>query len=180
MMRFRSVILIFLMIVMYCTKEHPLSVPDKLGSLSLSQKVVGKEADRIIMRLHIGKVTPGKNIIGYYQNGNKNATLYISTYTSSEEADSLLQRMAGKIGRGNYGFWHHVVFDLAQNKIHLTMGQGQLHYFFSRGNQVIWLAAPMEEGNAMLAEYLHIPVTDIRKAIQQSINKKGEQDANQN
>ncbi|RMG29350.1 MAG: hypothetical protein D6732_17715, partial [Methanobacteriota archaeon] len=104
-------ILVFMLLIS-CSKPDGIQVPDQLGTLPLNQKVTGKEADLIITRLHIGKFQPGENIVAYYEGKNKKATLYISTHASREEADTLLKRMADKIGKGNYGFWHHVQFKL--------------------------------------------------------------------
>lgn len=153
-----------------CSKKESFPVPEKLGGLPLHQKVEGEKAREIIARLHVGNFQQGESMVAFYKNNNQVATLYISRFKNQSLADSMLQRMASKVGQEGTGFWHHLVLPLGEYTIHLTMGQGQAHYFFTQKNAVYWLASPMEKGSTMLSQILNIPEQEIKKAIYNAIH----------
>ncbi len=136
-------------------------IPPSLAGTTLQKKVTGEEAATIIARLHSKEVAPLESAIGYYGTEGKPATLYVSTYGSQQKAEEILTDMSDRIGNGSSGFWHHRNFNVKDSKIQMVLGQGQVHYFFVKGNSLYWLAIQADNAHQALAQLLEVRVEDI-------------------
>lgn len=136
-------------------------LPAQLVEMPLQTAVYGLEADRIIGHLHRKDVAPTESAIGHYVSGRKRATLYVSQFGSSVEAVSQLGDMADRIGEASGGFGHHRRFSVAGRDVHVVLGQGQVHYFFTSGPHLMWLGASVEVARPALAELISVSLEEV-------------------
>ena len=108
----------------------------------------------MIARLHAKSVAPVASRIGFYGESVPPLTLYVSDYASPKEAYDVLDLMAETIGQGSSGVAHHRTEQVAGTDVHHVVGHGQAHYFFAKGDQVLWLAAPADIAQPALLELL--------------------------
>ncbi|MFQ6675745.1 MAG: hypothetical protein ACE5LH_05300 [Fidelibacterota bacterium] len=87
--------------------------------------------------------------------------LYVSKFGSGSKANKVLRDMSERIGEGSSGFGHHTVFTVTGEDIHLVLGQGQVHYFFSRDRYLYWLAINRDMARAALSELLGVDLEAI-------------------
>ncbi len=114
-------------------------LPQVIGSLRLEQTQSGEEARREIDRLHGKEIDFRRGYIGTYGNGR--ATLWISEYDSEGEATEGIAKMAQRIQASKKGnFWHFREMSIQGMRVYFVVGMGQAHYFFQKGERVIWLA----------------------------------------
>ncbi len=118
----------------------------------------------MIARLHGKEVAPLQSYIGAYHDGPRHIMLYVSVFESEDQAQSLLAAMSKRIGQGSSGFGHHVRFRVRDREIHMVLGQGQVHYFYVKGQSVYWLGLPPDLAPAGLAELLGVGVNEIPAA----------------
>lgn len=164
------VVTVLAVMAFHCSR-HKNEAMQKLGDFTLEEAVTGKEAREVIARLHLGVFEAKDYEVFYYKKDDQNATLYRSYFSTQAEADTMVNRMAVKIGAGNFGFFHHMEVPLRDIRLHFTMGQGQIHYFYSKDKAVIWLTAPTEAGSLMLSQLLQIPQDEIKSAVMGTIHK---------
>jgi hypothetical protein len=119
--------------------------------------MAGQVAADMLGRMHGEEVAPTESYVGRYGSGTGSATLYMSRFARAETADSLLNEMSEKIGEGADGFEHHQRFEEAGREIHMVLGQGQVHFFFARGEELIWLGIDPDLARPGLAEILALP-----------------------
>lgn len=77
-------------------------LPQSLAGLALKDFYSGERAKQEIERLHGGKVTVQSGSVGYYSDGERSATFWISETPSEEEAGALLTRMKESIAQGGH------------------------------------------------------------------------------
>lgn len=139
-----------------------ISLPAQLLEMSLENAVWGVEADRMLGRLHRKDVAPTESAIGYYAAaGTTRAILYVSRFASTTEARQQLRRMADRIGGSSSGFGHHVRFSIEDTEVHVVLGQGQVHYFFASGPDLMWLGASPEVARPAVAELISASLEEI-------------------
>ncbi|GAB4171084.1 MAG: hypothetical protein Kow00108_05440 [Calditrichia bacterium] len=150
------------------------SAPKQLAGIPSVDIFTGPKADNIVSKLHIGKFPLGENLIAYYQQGDSTATLYISRYKDASLADTIVTKMALKIGHEGYGFWHHKEINLDGLMVHFTFGQGQSHFFWKNNKNVIWLAINTGLAFQGLSQLIDIPIDTIQSAFQKATEKRDE------
>ena len=128
---------------------------------SPSQQITGEEAARAGARLHGKSVAPVESFIGHYGLGPSHAMLYISGFDSEDEAQSLLNDMSKRIGKGSSGFGHHQQFSVKGKVIHIVLDQEQVHYFFAKGKYLYWLGMVPDMARFGLAQLLEVDVSEI-------------------
>lgn len=143
------------------TRQQPPLLPPEIQGLRLVKAIAGDAAAGTIGRLHDKSVAPTESRIGLYQSGEKKAALYVSRFGSSTEAASVLEMMALRIADGAEGFGHYGRFNVGTHEVHSVLGQGQVHYFFMKGLDVSWLAAPPDIARASLAQLLAVDVDAV-------------------
>ncbi len=149
-------------LVAACAKQESAApLPPELSGMKLVRVTTGQGAAAMIARLHGKDVAPAESHIGYYGGGAMQAVLYVSRFASDEEARSQLAAMSDRIGAGSSGFGHHAQFTIDAREIHLVLGQGQVHYFFTEGSDLSWLAMRPDLARAGLAELLDVELERV-------------------
>ncbi len=119
------------------------ALPAVLGQLRLVTIVGGEEARAVVDRMHGKRVAQTGNWIGLYSGPGGNATVYLTRYASVAAAESdgntMGERIAAGEGGGVFGHFRRTAID--SQPISVCMGLGQVHFFFSRGRSLYWLAA---------------------------------------
>lgn len=154
--------LLMLLIMAGCSNENQHDImPASLAGKELHEKISGEKAATMIARLHQKPVAPAESAIGYYGKGENPTVLYVSRYDSEQRAQEVLTDMSNGIGKGSSGFWHHQTFDINDRKVHMVLGQGQVHYFFVKDHLLYWLAVQPEKAQPALSQLLDVPVSEL-------------------
>jgi hypothetical protein len=129
-------------------------MPREISGFSLSQKLTGKEAADFLNKLHLQKVTDEQSEIGFYKGKSGDAVIYLTYYSSAEEASEYEKRMTDKITNENTPFIMGAYENIGGRRIFRTFGMGQTHFVFSDGNVLIWLSFETSGAIELLNEYL--------------------------
>jgi hypothetical protein len=121
------------------SSDDPL--PRSIGTLRLEKVQSGEEARQEIDRLHGKQIGFRRGYIGFYGAENGSGQLWLSEHGSEREATEAVERMARGMTQGKQqSFWHFRQIVVEEQKVYFAIGMGQAHYFFPKGNRVIWLA----------------------------------------
>ncbi len=116
-------------------------IPEKLGSLALTNSVLGKDALSEFEKLH-GK---GFDLLGGYRadyaSTDSKATLWVGQAKDADSAQTLVKEMADKIGAGNQMFTNLQELSISNFTLYQVDGQGQSHFFYAVNDKIVWLAA---------------------------------------
>lgn len=116
----------------------PVSIPENLAGLLLTDQMTGKQAALEFSQLH-GKQFPlTSGAVGIY--GNHQATLWVAGAPFKTMAAEMVTAMRDKIAEGRSPFTSSGEFSENERTIYSLDGMGQKHYYFQSGNLVIWLA----------------------------------------
>lgn len=129
-------------------------LPPSIAGMELVRTVRGAEAAAIIDRLHRGDVATRSNAIGEYEGGGKSATYYVSLYDDPARAVQAMEDMAGVMSGGGHGFSHLMKRSADGREFYMALGQGQAHYFFVRGAELVWLAVDVDVAEGAVREVL--------------------------
>jgi hypothetical protein len=164
----RARTLLVLLLLSACGREPPPvqvgGLPPSVLDLNLIERAGGDPARALIARLHPGPLAPAESEVGFYGSGDRRAVLYVSRFASADTAHAQLAMMAAMIGRGRGGFGHHSEVAIGGTAVHATLGQGRAHFFYTRGAEVVWLAADPAIARPALAELLSVPLDSIPHA----------------
>lgn len=128
----------------------PVSIPDKLAGLPLTDQMTGKQAALNFSQLH-GKQFPlTSGAVGIY--GNRQAVLWVAGAPFKNIAAELVIAMRDKIAEGRSPFTPTGEFSDNVQTIYSLDGMGQKHYYFQSGNLVIWLAVDSSFANSALQQ----------------------------
>lgn len=136
-------------------------LPRELHGLKLVDSRTGGDAATLISHLHRASVSPSANYVGYYGPPDMRAVLYLSRFADTLTAQQQLMAMADRIGAGSSGFGHHGRFHVLGIEVHSVFGYDQIHYFFARECDVVWLGMPPPVARAGLADLLGVAVDSI-------------------
>ena len=118
-----------------------LEPPKTMGALQLVHALRGKEALQAIDRLH-GKGLAGTDgYVAHYERNGLVAMLYVSRPARSSMTGAQIEKMATGIRAGKTPFSHLKSSVRNGTTVYSALGEGQVHYFYRRGANVIWLAA---------------------------------------
>lgn len=118
-----------------------LEPPKTVGALQLVHALRGKEALQAIDRLH-GKGLAGTDgYVAHYERDGLVAMLYVSRAARSSMTGAQIEKMATGIRSGKTPFFHLKSSERNGTTVYSALGEGQIHYFYRRGADVIWLAA---------------------------------------
>ena len=116
-------------------------LPHSIGTLRLEKVQSGEEARQEIDRLHGKQIGYERGYIGFYRAENSSGQLWLSEHDCEREATEAVERMARGMTQGKQeNFWHFRQIVVQEQKVYFAVGMGKAHYFFSKGNRVIWLA----------------------------------------
>ena len=121
--------------------QPPLEPPASVGELKLSHALRGKEALQAIDRLHGKQLGETEAYVAHYEKGGLVAMLYVSRPARRSDAQARIAKMVAGIGAGKTPFFHLKSSERNGTTVYSALGEGQIHYFFSRDADVIWLAA---------------------------------------
>ncbi|MDO9584819.1 MAG: hypothetical protein Q7J24_17195 [Desulfomicrobium sp.] len=130
------------------------NLPQAIAGMELVRAIKGDEAAAIIDRLHHGTVATRANAIGEYEGGGRSATYYVSLYDDPRQAVQAMEDMAAVMSAGGHGFSHLMKRTAEGLEFYMALGQGQAHYFFARGEELVWLAVDMEVAEGAVKEIL--------------------------
>ena len=116
-------------------------LPQSIGKLRLEKVQSGEEARQAIDRLHGKQIGFQRGYIGLYRAENGSAQLWLSEHNSEREATEAVERMARSMTQGKQqNFWHFRQIVIEERTVYFAVGMGQVHYFFPKGSNVVWLA----------------------------------------
>lgn len=131
--------ILFILLISCGCRDVPL--PKSIGVLRLEKLQAGEEARREINRLHGKQIGFLRGYIGFYGAEKGSARLWLSEHSSNREAAESVEEMANSMTKGRQQiFWHFRQMVIEERTVYCAAGMGQLHYFFQKGAQVIWLA----------------------------------------
>ncbi len=129
-----------------------LEVPRELAGLPLAHSQQGAAARAEIEQLRGKSIPIEDGYVAHYGAQSPSAMLYVSRARDEKVARQQVAQMAARIRAGN-GPFHHlresVRFGMT---VYSTLGQGQVHYYFRRGDTVVWVAADPTIAQPALAD----------------------------
>ncbi len=131
-------------------------VPDEIHGFPLADVTSGQEAAAVLERMHGKDVTPEQNWVATYGPEEMGTTLYVSRYESADLASSELARMAAGVTGEGTGFGHHSQFEVAGITVHSVFGQGQIHYFYAKDRDLVWLGMVPMLARVGVAQLLNV------------------------
>lgn len=123
-------------------------IPEKLGSLSLTQSMTGKEALSEIAQLHGEGFDLTDGYMSHY--GKDQALLWVGQTKDNATAQRLLDEMAIKIGPDNKMFTNLQPLDISGRTLYSANGQGQQHFFYAVSDKIVWIAADPQQAPEVL------------------------------
>ena len=151
----RGFLYLLLLVLLGCSGEPRLqAAPTSLGGLELHHEVTGARALGAIQRLHgEAEIELTDAWIAHYGEA-VSAMLYIGVSRNRAEAETILAAMRDGIADGDTPFRGVHDTRLFGTDVYLMTGQGQLHFLYRDGKQVVWLSADPPVACATLAEVL--------------------------
>lgn len=135
------------------TAQLAQGIPQKLGAVILTEAVTGQEAIDDMSMLHGKDVGLTGGWVGHYQS---RGTAFVGETVDETGAAQLLEAMVARIGAGNRVFTNLKSTQIDGQKLYFVTGQGQNHYFYQKGNKVIWLALPTNKPEDFLGDALRL------------------------
>ncbi len=115
-------------------------LPAEIHGMELVEVHSGAEASGVLEQMHASGAAPeADNYIGHYGTEEMGAIVYLSRFATAAEAQEQLTAMAQGVSRGAGGFGHHIRFRAGSKPVHITFGQGRVHYFWDEDVDLIWL-----------------------------------------
>ncbi len=118
-----------------------LEPPERLAGLALAHAVRGKDALQAIDRLHGKALAGAQAYVAHYEKDSVVAMLYVARPARASATRTQVETMAAGIGTGKTPFFHLKCQERGGTTVYSALGEGRIHYFFSRGADVVWLAA---------------------------------------
>ena len=115
-------------------------LPKTLGPLALAQEISGTDARLLVGQMHGKDVGTGEDRVGFYTCRSGKAALYRTLFSSREAAEVSGRAMADRIIQGNPVFSHYRSITLDDRLVSMCIGLGQVHFFYSDGRCLSWLA----------------------------------------
>jgi hypothetical protein len=129
-------------------------LPETLGDQTLSKRITGEEAKEFVDNLHFQKVAAERNEIGFYEGERGPATIYITYYGSSDNAEADYQKMTEKISPENSVFIGGEYLDIEGKQVYRCFGMGQTHFVFAHQKELFWISVNTVIGKDVLTAYL--------------------------
>lgn len=138
-------------------------LPAEVHGMELVEVHSGTDASGVLEREHgLDVAREAANYVGHYGTEETGAIVYWSRFATAAEAQEQLTAMAQGIGRGAGGFGHHIRFRAGSKPVHITFGQGRVHYFWDEDVDLIWLTVnDAAMARPVLAEMLQMSTDSI-------------------
>ena len=130
-------------------ESHAGPAPHELAGYELAGVMVGPEALAEINSLHgkpVGDISDGW--VAHYDG---NATIWVATAATDEDARRLLDEMALGIQNGDSPFRGLAAQTYEGLTLYRVTDGQQWHFFYQRGLKVVWIAAPRGAEDEFLA-----------------------------
>lgn len=118
-----------------------LEPPERIAGMGLAHALRGKDALREIDRLHGKGLASVQAYVAHYEQDGRVAMLYVSRPVRASATRTQIDKMAAGIGSGKTPFFHLKSQERGGRTVYSALGEGQIHYFFTRGAEIVWLAA---------------------------------------
>ncbi|MDP2726089.1 MAG: hypothetical protein Q8P59_00965 [Dehalococcoidia bacterium] len=125
------------------------SIPAQIAGLRRGDTMTGPQAMAELEQLHGKSVGLSSGWIAHY---GKDAVIYVGEANDDATASQLFQTMTSRIGAGNQSFKNLQQLQVNGKQIFTVIGQGQRHYYYQQGRQVVWIAAPSGQEEQFLRE----------------------------
>ncbi len=130
-------------------QEAPTPAPIELAGYHLTHAVAGPQAIAEVNRLHGTAIEIVDAWIGHYQEGG---TVWVARASSEEKARQLLDEMIRGIQDGGSPFRGLTRQEIEGVAVYSVRDAGQLHFFYQRVTQVVWVATPPGAEEPFLSE----------------------------
>lgn len=127
------------------------TIPGQLDGLQRGETMVGSQALADLEQLHVKGVGLSNGWIAHY---GKGAVIYVGITRDNATASQLFQAMTSRIGAGNQYFKNLQQLQFGGKQVYTVTGQGQRHYYYQQGREVVWIAAPPGREEQFLKEAL--------------------------
>lgn len=121
--------------------------------MTLIDVLTGQEAIEDMSMLHGKDVGLVGGWVGHYQ---ARGIVFVGEIADEKGAARLLDAMVARISAGNRVFTNLRSTEIDGQRLHSVTGQGQKHYFYQKGNKVIWLSLPTSKPEDFLSEALQV------------------------
>lgn len=129
--------------------------PDKFFGLELTKRLSGKEAEKVVNKLHIDKVAGERNEIGFYKSDKGKATIYVTYYDDVVKPKKEELKMTKKISPENSVFIGGEYIEIKNEEVYRCFGMGQTHYVFTHQNVLLWISVDTHWAQDFLVEYIN-------------------------
>ena len=149
-------VLIFLIIFLGCSRSSDLPTPGKIGEKERVGEITGKQATRMVNKMHGRSVATDANVIAEYGRDQKDL-LFISKYSNQTGAKKAFDLMIAKMASAKKGpFFHLMPLAGYENKVYLTLGMGAMHYIYLSGQSLLWLQTYQSFGKKLPRRLLEL------------------------
>lgn len=126
-------------------------IPAQIAGLRRAETMTGPQAMAELQELHRKDVEVAGGWIAHY---GKEATVWMGEARDETTAIQLLDAMNRRIQAGNQYFTGLRQIQVEGRPVFTVVGQGQRHYYYRQGRQLIWLAVPNGREEAFLKDAL--------------------------
>ena len=149
-------ILIVLTLMLGCSRAPDLQTPEKIGEKDRVREITGKQAARVVNKMHGRSVATNANVIAEYGR-DKTDLLFISGYSDQTEAQKAFDLMIEKMAAAKNGpFFHLMPLGQYDNKVYMTLGMGAIHYIYLSGKFLLWLQTYQSFGDKLPSRLLEL------------------------
>jgi hypothetical protein len=139
-----------------CAKKESISAPEKISEKKMTNLISGKEALKVIDKLHGLAVAPEKNMIAEYGEDPKDL-LYISWYKEEDKARDAFLSMISKMKETDQGPFTHIrALPDYEDKVYMSIGMGAIHYIYCSSHYILWLQTYQDIGRELPDELLSL------------------------
>ncbi|HVJ47682.1 hypothetical protein [Desulfitobacterium sp.] len=128
--------------------------PAKVSEMNRIELIAGEQALKSVSMLH-GKDIPLKQayVANYQGQGNKKMTIWYSETNNLQDAQLLFQAMDQKMPNSD-AFKDYKTIKLKDQEYKFITGMGQEHYYWLKGNRVLWIAVQGSDSLKVLKEII--------------------------
>jgi len=150
--KLKSVGFIIVIILLGCSSPVDISTPEKIGAKERIRVITGKQAARVVDKMHGRSVATDANVIAEYGRERKDL-LYVSYYADQWQAKAAFDSMIEKMSAAKKGpFFHLMPLSKYENKVYFTLGMGASHYIYLSGRYLLWFQTFQSFGDKLPEE----------------------------
>lgn len=129
-------------------------LPTNLFEYRLTNRLSGEAAKDFVNQIHFGEVTSTNSEVGFYEDKNIPAIIYVTEYESLSLAKKDFDKMTRKISPENSVFINGEYLNIKDKRIYRCFGMGQTHFVFYHKNYLFWLSVNTIGATYFLKSYL--------------------------